>query len=271
MKCFICDDNEVFVDYFKSIFPKNSNVYNLQGSFVNPNACYISVQEEITALNEDAGDEIVKFVFFLDMDYEIENYTGIALGENLLKLSKDVVLVFLTRYDNYMLSSFKVKPYDYLLKPINKEQLEGCLHNVYTLLLRTNQEKRTGIDESKLSFSYGNIIQTVRIKEIVLIKKVNRLLQIECANLNDLQMLRSSYATYGVLEEVHQKLPNSFIRLHKQYIINMNYVKKLDLKQGDCVLYSGEVFKISKDCIKQIKNNYKQKQTNTFENIEVTR
>ena len=67
-------------------------------------------------------------IIFLDI--EMQEMNGIEVARRLRELEKDFLLVFITGYDNYMLESFEVLPFRYVLKPIDSEKLEPILQQI---------------------------------------------------------------------------------------------------------------------------------------------
>ena len=77
-----------------------------------------------TMSNSRTGYQII----FLDI--EMQEMNGIEVARRLRELEKDFLLVFITGYDNYMLESFEVLPFRYVLKPIDSEKLEPILQQI---------------------------------------------------------------------------------------------------------------------------------------------
>ena len=62
------------------------------------------------------------------------------------------------------------------------------------------------------------------------------------------------FEEYIKLDEVSEKLKTGFIRCHKSYLVNLDYVK--DVTDSDIVLKSGELIPISRSCKDAVKNDY---------------
>lgn len=65
---------------------------------------------------------------FLDIEMPVMN--GFAMLESLEKIDFDVV--FITAYDQYALRAFRFSALDYLLKPVDPEELKKCVANFET-------------------------------------------------------------------------------------------------------------------------------------------
>ena len=73
------------------------------------------------------------------LDIEMQGINGIEVAKRLRALEKEFLLVFITGYDNYMLESFEVLPFRYVLKPIDSEKMEPILQQLVFELDHHNQ------------------------------------------------------------------------------------------------------------------------------------
>ena len=64
------------------------------------------------------------------LDIEMPKMNGISLAVRMKDLHPDMSIIFLTGYSNYALEAFKVHANGYLLKPIEKENLEAEINYV---------------------------------------------------------------------------------------------------------------------------------------------
>ncbi len=62
------------------------------------------------------------------MDTHLDNGQSFVIFD---QIEVNVPLIFTTAYDEYMVKAFKVNSIDYLLKPINYEELEEALNKYY--------------------------------------------------------------------------------------------------------------------------------------------
>ncbi|MCD9024661.1 response regulator [Cohnella silvisoli] len=64
------------------------------------------------------------------LDIQMPRLTGLALAEKLLRIKPDLIIVFLTAYEQYALDAFKVEAIDYILKPIGSDDIERVLRRL---------------------------------------------------------------------------------------------------------------------------------------------
>src|SRR5262249_36538398 len=92
-------------------------------------------------------------------------------------------VIFTTSYDEYALKAFKVNSIDYLLKPIQKEDLEAALQKLKKM---KELYKSSGTEEAKSDVSIDNLVkelqQKLQPKEFrkrFLVKHAQKLVSIE--------------------------------------------------------------------------------------------
>ena len=77
------------------------------------------------------------------MDIEMPGMNGIELTEKMREVQPDLVVIFITGYENYTLDALKVKADYYLTKPYDREDITEVLERAR--LLSARQKKRVYI------------------------------------------------------------------------------------------------------------------------------
>lgn len=139
-----------------------------------------------------------------------------------------VPVIFTTAYDEYAVQAFKFNSFDYLLKPLEAEELEAALDKVskagrhYTdenlrPLFDALQKNRFRYRERFL-LPYRDGYKTVRVSDINHIETENKTVYLR---LND----GTSEAVNISMDELEQQLnPDCFFRANRQYIIHVEQV-----------------------------------------------
>lgn len=200
MKICICDDEKDFIHNFQLLLKqyskkhKNINQFN---SFENDLLSYFYSQNDIDIL-------------FLDIKFQ--TYSGIEIAKKIRDINPSVILIFLTSFPEYALSGYKVKAFDYLVKPLSYLQLENVLDQAISEL-KSNEKHFLIIKDS------GNIFK-IEFPEIIYIETYNR---------NILFHLTSGSEITGheSLKAYEDKLDERFYRCHTGYIVNMAYVTSI--------------------------------------------
>lgn len=94
-----------------------------------------SVKESVAWFNQSGSDQppLPDLVF---MDIHLEDGLAFAIFEQ-VKLT--IPIIFTTAYEEYMIKAFKVNSIDYLLKPVDYEELAGALNKFKSLRSQPGQ------------------------------------------------------------------------------------------------------------------------------------
>lgn len=87
-------------------------------------------------------------------------------------------VIFITSYDEYALKAFKVNSVDYLLKPVQKDELEAAL-NKYKELNSTDTVKTNSSDINNLIKELQSKLQPKEYRKRFLVKQAQKLVSIE--------------------------------------------------------------------------------------------
>jgi DNA-binding LytR/AlgR family response regulator len=157
--------------------------------------------------NENIGFDVI----FLDIYMGGEN--GIKTAEKVREFDSQCKIIFTTTSTDHALDSFKVFPFNYLIKPITKEVfnmvLEKALHNI-------DKEKQKSI-----TVKTEHQVKNILYKDIKFIESVSRKILIHAT--------QGDVSTYSKLDEVETKINDErFLRCHKSYLVNMDYIKSAE-------------------------------------------
>ncbi|MGD8782235.1 MAG: LytTR family DNA-binding domain-containing protein [Ignavibacteria bacterium] len=209
-----------------------------------------SAVDEISSKNPD--------LIFLDIDLNPGS------GFDILKQIpyKKYHIIFITAYNEYAIDAFRYCAVDYLLKPVNPDLLIEAVQKVVSNKEQNKNEflkyekliqKFDNIHELKLAMPTHKGIIYININEIILFKGDRNYTQV---HLNNGQKITSSRN----LQEFENQLKGAnFFRIHKSYLININYVKMLH-KESGCYVemingYSVAVPKSRKESFMQFMKN----------------
>lgn len=115
VKAIIIDDEIIAIDLLSILLNNYKNI-EIVGKYTNP----IKALEDIKETKPD--------IIFLDI--EMEEINGIEIANQLLDEGNNIDIVFITAYSKYAVEAFRVNAIDYLLKPIDKKQLEEAITRI---------------------------------------------------------------------------------------------------------------------------------------------
>lgn len=148
-------------------------------------------------------------ILFLDVDFKNTGKNGIKFARELRQINKTFRLIFLTAHFEYSLLAFKCKTFDYILKPITRQ-------NLVPVLKRLKED----IENCSNDFLKVNKNFIIRTSDILFIERNKSKAVVHTAN--------SYYESCFSLNTVQKCLPNSFIRVHRSYIVNQDQIQTID-------------------------------------------
>lgn len=173
------------------------------------------------------------------LDVELPDIDGIDFIEQIKQLSDNKCkVVIYTAYDRYMLSAFRNKAFDFLLKPVDKKELNTIINRVRKDI---NEENNSDIkratdenqDENRLLL-YTNTIdfKLLRIKDICAFAYDHTLrlwTAISATNEKPMRLKRN------MSKDSLLAIDDCFIQVSQKYIININYL--MEVRDNICYFY----------------------------------
>jgi len=174
----------------------------------------------VKALNEI---EILKpKLVFLDIEMPAMN--AFELIQKLMPV--DFNIIFVTAYNQFALKAFRFNALDYLLKPFDvNELIEAVAKAEKNIQPSTNQlaalqRELKGEPISKIAIPGQNGVSFIEINEILYAESSNNYTKLILSSKQQYIISKTLKDVQDVLEE------RNFLRVHRQYIINLNHVKQ---------------------------------------------
>lgn len=166
------------------------------------------------------------------LDIEMPGHSGLELLDFFDENDVNFSIIFTTAYNEYALQAFKFSAVDYLLKPINPEQLTEAIARLekqkqkvenYKLLKETiNQDSLT-----KIAVPSGNTLIFIDTTKISHIKGEGAYSEVFCNNGSKHLVSRNLKNFEDIL-----CLDSRFMRVHKSYIVNFEQVVAYNKSDG---------------------------------------
>ncbi len=168
------------------------------------------------------------------MDIHLADGSSFAIFD---KVSISCPIIFTTAYDEYALKAFEVNSIDYLLKPINKADLERALSKYNSLTAHTENASLEGLlaQMGGLKKKYKTcFLIPERDKFIPLATSNIAYIYIDTKTVKAIAMDGHTYYLNQTLDEIMAQLdPEHFFRANRQFIISRNAVKDLSIWFGN--------------------------------------
>jgi len=193
-------------------------------------------------------DELQPKLIFLDIELDKGNAFDL-LEEVSHKNSK---IIFVTSHSDYALKAFKYNAIDYVLKPVEVEQLILAVNKAYDDIekdIYTNEEQlenfkkvfNNEVSNDFIAIPSIDKIVVIKIEEIIYLKSDGRYTVFHLTNGNKIVASRN----LGEYENIISK--SLFFRIHHSYMVNLNYVLNIYKKDGYyCEMSCGSLLPIAK-------------------------
>ncbi len=199
-------------------------------------------EEALPVLNQEKFD-----VLFLDVEMPV--YNGFELLNRVEKKPFDVV--FTTAYDQFAVKAFKYSAFDYLLKPIDGDELAACV-------TKLSEKIRQGDLESQLDFLRSVLVREQQTPQLIALPTTQGLEYVPISEIirceSDSNYTRifqnegNPTLICRTLKEVEELLEGAnFARIHHSHLINLDHLKKhVKSDGGYAVMSDGSEIAISR-------------------------
>ncbi len=237
MRIFIVDDNPHIREFLLQTLPRLSPSYLPVGTAG-------SVSEALSLIPVHQPDLLL-------LDVELPDGKSFDLLQQLDSFTGQVI--FITAYDHFALQAIKYSALDYLLKPIDPEELQAALQKAEQLqrsapqslpaqvrTMQENLQKETTPLEKKIVLFDQESVYLVQIKQLVHCQAEGNYTHFHLEN-------KRQILTSKPLKAYEQLLPPPyFFRAHRSHLINLLFFDRLEKKDGGTIyLRNGSVLPIA--------------------------
>ncbi len=210
-----------------------------------------ALAEELGLLNADiliAGEagfikEAVQLIDEVKPDLVLlDIHLGDGSGFQVLEQTKfkNYQTVFITAYNEYAIQAFKANAVDYILKPVDAEELNNTLQKaIHNKQIHATAKQNSKIDvlltRKRISFQTTEGISLHFIDEIVYCRASGNYSNIYFVDKTKLTVTKTLKEVEDILAEHH------FERVHQSYLINIMHCKKFMNKEGGYLLMANDI------------------------------
>lgn len=182
--------------------------------------------EELLRRNEERPADII----FLDI--EMGGMNGMEAAKALRKSGCTAIIIFVTAYPDFVFHGYEVKALNYILKPYEDKKIREILDQAlreldmaaekYYIVEQKSGTYKLPLRETRYFVSEGRKVTAVTGTENI--------------------------TFYGKLGEIEPELSDTFIRCHNRYLVNLNYVTRLE---NTSLLCGGDKIAVSRSCAQE--------------------
>jgi len=183
-------------------------------------------------------------VVFLDIEMPVMN--GFVMLQQLN--NKNFGLIFVTAYDHYAIKAIRYSALDYLVKPVEIEELKSAVIKAETN--KNNKHSQSQIEllleqlnkkqPRRLTIPTSDGLQFINLEDIIYLEAND--------NYTNIYLISQKFLVSRTLKNLEDMLPaETFLRIHHGTIINKSYVEKYIRGDGGQVLMrNGTTLDVSK-------------------------
>jgi len=173
------------------------------------------------------------------LDIEMPHMNGFEMLETLSEIN--FAVVFTTGYDQYAIKAFRFSALDYLLKPVDHEELKKTVQRV-TQHLQRPLPQQLEILLQKIH-SHTPAITKVALPTMEGLQMIPVDAIISCESERNYTVLflkdKRKITVSKILKEIEEMLDEySFLRVHHSYIVNINEISKYVKGEGGYLVMS---------------------------------
>jgi two-component system LytT family response regulator len=176
------------------------------------------------------------------LDIEMEDGTGFELLEKFEEIRFHII--FITAYQEYAVKAFKFSAVDYLLKPVEPDELEFAVNKLRNIMmaghemrisnfLRNNKETRK--EEKKIVLRTSDKYYFVKISEILYCESEGNYTMFILVNETRILVSRSLKEFEEILTEY------GFFRPHKSFLINLGFITGYEKLEGGTIILNDKI------------------------------
>ena len=177
------------------------------------------------------------------VDVEMEDGTGLDLARIICK-EVDFALIFCTAYQHYALTALKLSAVDYLLKPVDPDELTAAIkkaeeRNELQAIIRLQKQveimdDNLNGDRQRIVLADSKHMEVVNIEDIEMCRSDGNYTKVFLKDQRTLTVSRN-------IKQFEDALPgHRFFRVHKSYLVNLYSVIRID-RSGTSVTLQGDL------------------------------
>ncbi|MHA4807325.1 LytR/AlgR family response regulator transcription factor [Flavitalea flava] len=198
-------------------------------------------EEGLMLINNQKPD-----IVFLDI--EMPRMGGFEMLSQLKR--KSFHLIFTTAYDQYAIRAIRFAAFDYLLKPVDIEELRSAIGKITDERRQENAGSRLEILEHNLRSKTAMNKITIPTMEGLLFFNLSDIIHVEAqSNYTVFSFINRPKLTVSkTMKEFEDLLPGDiFFRCHHSHIINLNFIKRYIKGDGGQIeLQNGELVDVAR-------------------------
>lgn len=157
-----------------------------------------------------------------------ENADGIVVSKKLYAEDKACIIGFLANSPDFALEGYGVNAVSYSLKPVTQDLVFDLLNKCMTRYLENFDDF--------VVFKANSVYKKVQLSKIIYLESKNKSVNLICSD--------ESLVIKAKMDDVMEKLPVIFVRVHKSFAVNLQYVTAI--RSDHAITHNGKNIPVSR-------------------------
>lgn len=206
IKIAVVDDDEIICKEIVRLISK----FNICYDFDFRSEYYCSCEEIYNNIVNGCNYDLI----FLDIEFSGMNGTEFGKILRMKMKNYDTQIIFISSIKDYAMELFKIRPIEFLVKPITEETLRSCM-----LTYMTHYENSNGF----LEYTLENIKHRIRIREVLYLESNRKKTEFHTRS--------SIFSVYGKAVDIIGDNKNKFICISRGVYVNIQHIIEATTKE----------------------------------------
>lgn len=231
LKIYVCEDNEIQLKKLDTII---ENIIETENLDIEKGCITANPKVIIDAVEHDKNTGL----FFLDIDLGCD-INGLELAKQIRKIQPRCYIVFITTHSemSFLTFSYKVEALDFILKD-NQDELLNRVKQCVVLAFHRN-EMDTINPVKKLTLRIGEHVRVISQDQIKYFEFSTKDRKIVMHGVDTIMEFP------GKLKDIEKSVDERFVRCHKSFIVNKEFIEDTDLTKRIVYIKGGEICPVS--------------------------
>lgn len=194
----------------------------------------ISVDTDVFYSGDSLENEISRGTKYdiIYLDIQMKDGDGIATAKSIRKIDENVLLIYVSGYDSYLMELFRLDVFTFIKKPIDAELFTNTFLDAY---------RKIGNNRFYFVYHYRNSEYKIPCIDILYFESMGRKIKLHNKN-QKIEIFN------GKLSEVENQISSGkipFLRIHQSFLVNYHHIKSRS--RTEVQLITGTKLPISED------------------------
>lgn len=232
-KIALCDDEFVTINYYYEHLTQLFRKLNVE--------CTIDMFTDSGKLLAALYGEQRWDIYFMDIDMPLIG--GLSLGKKIRELDSDCYLIYVSIHRESVYDSLEAKPFRFIPKDEFQSRIEPCILDIL-------EDYHTESESNFVVLENRSSMYRYRISDIIYVQSLDKYITLFLTDHQQTEAIR-----YKMSDLETQLEPHGFIRIHKSYLVNYQFIKSI--QPAGILLDDGNKLPVSRMRLDEIKTTFR--------------